>query len=278
MTATPPPATAAPWSGGPVTERAHCVLAPNPGPMTLDGTNTWVLLEPGATEAVVVDPGPLDEAHLAAVVDHVSARGARVGLTILTHGHLDHAEAAPRLAALTDAPVRAVGRRSGDLHDGDVVTVGGLELRVVATPGHTSDSLSFALPADHALLTGDTVLGRGTTVVAHPDGELEAYLASLERISALTGDGAVTSILPGHGPVVPDAAAMVAFYRTHRAERLEQVRQALADGAAHEDDPVEGVLRRVYAEVSETVWPAARMSIRAQLDYLGVTGVSAPGA
>jgi glyoxylase-like metal-dependent hydrolase (beta-lactamase superfamily II) len=246
--------------------------------MTLDGTNTWVLLEPGATEAVVVDPGPLDEGHLAAVLAHVASRGARVGLTILTHGHHDHAESADRFAVLTGAPVRAVGNGHDDLHDGSVVTTGGLELRVVATPGHTSDSLSFALPGDHALLTGDTVLGRGTTVVAHPDGELAAYLHSLERLRALTGDGEVTTILPGHGPVVPDAAAMVAFYRVHRAERLDQVRDALADGAAAEDDPVEGVLRRVYAEVPESVWPAARMSIRAQLDYLGVTGVSGPGA
>jgi glyoxylase-like metal-dependent hydrolase (beta-lactamase superfamily II) len=271
MSATPPPSSGAPWAGGPVTARAHCVLAPNAGPMTLDGTNTWVLLEPGGTEVVVVDPGPLDEGHLRAVLDHVAARDARVALTILTHGHHDHAEAAPRFAELTGAPTRAVGTGHDDLGDGDVVTVGGLELRVVATPGHTSDSISFALPADGALLTGDTVLGRGTTVVAHPDGELAAYLHSLERLDALTGGGGVTSILPGHGPVVPDAAAMVAFYRTHRAERLEQVRQALSDGAATEDDPVEGVLRRVYAEVPREVWPAARLSVRAQLDYLGVT-------
>lgn len=272
MSAQPPPSTRDPWAGGPVTERAHCVLAPNPGPMTLDGTNTWVLLEPGSTEAVVVDPGPLDEHHLQAVLDHVAARGARVALTILTHGHHDHAEGAPRFAELTGAPTRAVGRGHDDLGDGDAVTVSGLDLRVVATPGHTSDSISFALPADHALLTGDTVLGRGTTVVAHPDGELEAYLSSLERIAALTGDGAVTRILPGHGPLVPDAAAMVGFYRTHRAERLDQVRQALADGAAAEEDPVEGVLTRVYAEVPQEVWPAARLSIRAQVDYLSARG------
>ncbi|MBM6398829.1 MBL fold metallo-hydrolase [Phycicoccus sonneratiae] len=270
MSAQPPPSVRDPWVGGAVGERAHCVLAPNPGPMTLDGTNTWVLLEPGSTEAVVVDPGPHGDEHLRAVLTHVEARGARVALTVLTHGHHDHAEAAPRFAELTGAPTRAVGRGHDDLHDGDVVTTGGLELRVVATPGHTADSVSFALPAEHALLTGDTVLGRGTTVVAHPDGELDAYLTSLERIAALTGDGAVTRILPGHGPLVPDAAAMVAFYRTHRAERLDQVRQALADGAAAEPDPVEGVLTRVYAEVPQEVWPAARMSIRAQLDHLGV--------
>jgi glyoxylase-like metal-dependent hydrolase (beta-lactamase superfamily II) len=266
--ATPPSSVTDAWSGGDVTPRAHCVLAPNPGPMTLDGTNTWVLLEPGSTQAVVIDPGPLDEGHLAAVLRTVEERGARVVETVLTHGHHDHAAAAPRFAGLTGTRVRAVGRGHDDLGDGDVLTTGGLELRVVATPGHTSDSISFALPADHALLTGDTVLGRGTTVVAHPDGELAAYLGSLDRIRALTGDGSVVSILPGHGPVVPDAAAMVAFYRVHRAQRLEQVRQALADGAADEDDPVEGVLRRVYAQVPSDVWPAARLSIRAQLEYL----------
>lgn len=259
------------WHGGQITTRAHCVLAPNPGPMTLDGTNTWVLLEPGSTEAVVIDPGPLDEGHLKRVCRVVADAGARVTETILTHGHHDHAEAAPRVAELTGSRIRALGRGHDDLGDGDVVTTGGLELRVVATPGHTSDSLSFALPSDHALLTGDTVLGRGTTVVAHPDGELAAYLSSLERIAELTGNGEVTGILPGHGPALGDAAAVVAFYRTHRQERLEQVRQALADGAAQEADPVEGVLTRVYADVPQEVWPAARLSIRAQLDYLGVS-------
>lgn len=258
------------WTGGQITTHAHCVLAPNPGPMTLDGTNTWVLLEPGGTEAVVIDPGPLDEGHLQRVVDHVAAAGALVTETVLTHGHHDHAEAAPRFAELTGSRIRAVGRGHDDLTDGDVITAGALEIRVVATPGHTQDSVSFAIAADNALLTGDTILGRGTTVVAHPDGELTAYLASLERIADLTGNGQVTRILPGHGPALDDAQRMVDFYRTHRQERLDQVREALIDGAAQEPNPVEGVLQRVYADVPEQVWPAARMSIRAQLDYLGV--------
>ena len=118
----PPSAAFGDWHGGQVTERALCVLCPNPSPMTLDGTNTWVLLEPGSTEAVVIDPGPLDEGHLRAVVDAVAARGARVAQTILTHGHADHAEGAGRFAELTGAPTRAVGRGHDDLADGDVVT------------------------------------------------------------------------------------------------------------------------------------------------------------
>ena len=270
--ARPPQATLAPWSGGRATPRARCVLAPNPGPMTLDGTNTWVLLEPGSSDAVVIDPGPLDEAHLRRVCRVVADAGARVAETVLTHRHLDHAEGAQRFAELTGSRVRAVGSGHDDLGDGDVVRAGPLELRVVATPGHTADSISFALAADHALITGDTVLGRGTTVVAHPDGELAAYLRSLAAIERLVGGGDVVTILPGHGPVVPDARAMVAFYQVHRRERLDQVRQALLDGAAGEADPVEGVLVRAYADVPEPVWPAARLSIRAQLEYLGVSG------
>lgn len=253
-----------PWTGGRVGAHATCVLAPNPGPMTLDGTNTWVVMAPGADQALVLDPGPAHESHLRAVHDLVAARGARVVATILTHGHADHAEGAGRFAELTGSPIRAVGRGHDDLGHGDVLAAGEVELRVVATPGHTADSLSFVLAADHALLTGDTILGRGTTVVAHPDGELEAYLDSLDRIRGLTGGGEVVTILPGHGPIVPDAAGMVAYYQRHRRERLDQVRAALADGA----EGVEGVLERVYADVPREVWPAARLSIAAQLEYL----------
>ncbi|KRE39539.1 MBL fold metallo-hydrolase [Janibacter sp. Soil728] len=253
------------WTGGQASDRAFCLLQGNPGPMTLDGTNTWVLMDPGGTEAIVIDPGEDEAAHQQRVVDHVTALGARVTRIVLTHGHFDHSEGAPRLAQLTGAPVQAVGRGHDDLGDGDVLTAGGLEVRVVATPGHTSDSISFALAADHALLTGDTVLGRGTTMVAHPDGELAAYLDSLERIKALTGDGEVAAILPGHGPTVPDAAAMVDFYRVHRRERLEQVRAAMADGAADAD----AVVASVYADVDRSVWPAAKLSVLAQMRYLG---------
>lgn len=252
------------WAGGDITERAHCVLCPNPGPMTLDGTNTWVVREAGSSEVAVIDPGPLDEQHLQAVLAHVADSGGRVSLTLLTHGHQDHAESAERFAELTGAPVRGVGRGHDDIRPGERITVGGLEILAVETPGHTGDSFSFVLPADNALLTGDTVLGRGTTVVAWPDGHLEAYLESLERIERLTAAGTVTSILPGHGPFVPDAGAAVRYYLAHRAERLDQVRQAVAAGARTARDVVE----TVYADVPREVWPAAEMSVQAQLEYL----------
>ena len=264
------------WQGGAWGARAVCVLCPNPSPMTLEGTNTWVLAEPGSTDVVVVDPGPLDEAHLQRILEHVSGRGARVALTLLTHGHPDHAESASRWTELTGAPVRAVGRGHDDLAAGELLRVGGLEVLTVATPGHTADSVSFLLPAEQVLLTGDTVLGRGTTVVAYPDGDLTSYLASLERLQALTGSGRATSIAPGHGPVVPDAAGTIAYYLDHRHERLEQVRRALVvlrsepgEGQGDGRDLADRVVETVYADVPREVWPAARLSVLAQLDYLG---------
>jgi glyoxylase-like metal-dependent hydrolase (beta-lactamase superfamily II) len=138
---------------------------------------------------------------------------------------------------------------------------------VLATPGHSGDSLSFHLPADAAILTGDTVLGRGTTVVAHPDGRLDDYLASLRRLRALAAAEAAT-LLPGHGPVVVDPVGLLDDYLTHRGERLEQVEAALAAGARSPREVVE----RVYADVDPVLWDAAELSVRAQLDYLGEGG------
>ena len=188
------------WHGGRFGPHAECVLAPNPGPMTLDGTNTWVLRGSDDGPTIVIDPGPLEERHLRAV----AAAAGEVSVVLLTHGHLDHAESAERFHELTGAPVRAFGRGHDDVEPGEVLRVGGLELVAVATPGHSSDSYSYLIPADTMLLTGDTILGRGTTVVAWPDGHLESYLESLQRIEAMTQTGQVASILPGHGPFVED--------------------------------------------------------------------------
>jgi len=251
-----------------VTERSTLVLAPNPSPFTLEGTNTWVLREPGSTAAVVVDPGPLHEGHLAAVLAAVREQGAHVAQILLTHGHADHSESAKRFAELTGAPVRALDprHRLGDegLAGGDVVEVGGLELRVVGTPGHTSDSLSFLLPADRAVLTGDTVLGRGTTLVAYPDGTLADYLDSLGLLRDAAERREFDTVLPGHGPVVSDALGVLEFYIAHRKERLAQVEAAVAAG----DSTAGEVVRRVYADVDPAVWPAAELSVLAQLHYV----------
>ncbi|MEU1082286.1 MBL fold metallo-hydrolase [Streptomyces sp. NPDC005908] len=258
---------------GPATARAVNVLAPNPSAMTLDGTNTWILSEPDSDLAVVVDPGPLDDGHLRHVIGTAEQAGKRVALTLLTHGHPDHAEGAARFAELTATKVRALdpALRLGDegLAAGDVVTVGGLELRVVPAPGHTADSLCFHLPADRAVLTGDTVLGRGTTVVAHPDGRLGDYLDTLRRLRSLTVDDGVHTVLPGHGPVLEDAQGAVEYYLAHRAHRLAQVETAVEDGHRTPSE----VVAHVYADVDRSLWPAAELSVRAQLEYLKEHGI-----
>ncbi|MDT5036265.1 MAG: hypothetical protein QOE03_1450 [Micromonosporaceae bacterium] len=226
------------------------VRAPNPGPMTLDGTNTWVLPE----HHVVIDPGPDDAAHL----ERVAGSGP-IATILLTHGHLDHVEGAPRLSEmLGGVPVRAADpalcRNGGPLrHDEEIDGV-----RVLAVPGHTADSV--ALLARDAVFTGDTILGRGTTVVAWPDGDLGDYLASLRLLASLDG----VPVLPGHGPALADCAAAARHYRQHRLARLEQVRAARDAGA---DTPMD-VVRIVYADVDPALWPAAEWSVRAQLAYL----------
>ncbi|MFI6345243.1 MBL fold metallo-hydrolase [Streptomyces sp. NPDC050560] len=258
---------------GAASDRAVNVLAPNPSAMTLDGTNTWIVSEPGSGLAVVIDPGPLDESHLRRVVKTAEEAGQRVALTLLTHGHPDHAEGAARFAELTGTRIRALdpALRLGDegLAADDVIEVGGLELRVVPTPGHTSDSLCFHLPGDRAVLTGDTVLGRGTTVVAHPDGRLGDYLDSLRRLRSLTTDDGVDMVLPGHGPVLDDARGAIEFYLAHRANRLAQVETAVEAGYRTAPE----VVARVYADVDPSLWPAAELSVRAQLEYLREHGL-----
>ena len=249
------------------TPRAWCVLAPNPSPMTLDGTNTWVIAEPGTSAVVVVDPGPDDEGHLRRVLDAARAGDRHVAQVVLTHGHLDHSAGARRFAELSGAPVGALdpGLRLGTegYGPGDVITAGGCELRVVATPGHTADSLSLLLPADGGLLTGDTVLGRGTTVIAG-DGSLGDYLSTLDELRSLADTAALHVLLPGHGPLLTDPAGVLDYYIAHRKERLDQVRAARAAGAS---TPTE-VVAVVYADVDKSLWPAAELSVRAQLDYL----------
>lgn len=267
------------WAGGAFGERARCLLAPNPSMMTLDGTNTWVLREPGAERCVVVDPGPVADGHLEELTDTVDG----VALVLLTHHHLDHSEVAATLADRKDCAVRALDpawcHRGEPLRDGEEIDVDGLALRVVATPGHTADSVSFVVPAERALLSGDMVLGRGTTVVAHPDGQLGPYLDSVERMRAIA-ETEVDVVWPAHGPVLDDARGVLDHYLAHRRDRLAQVEAALAelgesatsfgDRDADPDDTLpRRVVEIVYADVERHLWVPAELSVRAQLAYLG---------
>lgn len=256
------------WGSGQVTPSARCVLAPNASPWTLDGTNTWLLTVPGGRDALVVDPGPDEEGHLAAVVAAADEADARIVGVLLTHGHLDHSESAAALARRVGVGVRALdpAHRLGDegLTDGDVVPLDGGEVRIVGTPGHSADSVSMVLPHDGSLLTGDTVLGRGTSLVAWPDGRLADYLASLRRLRDLAETSGVRRLLPGHGPALEDPAGVLDAYLAHRLGRLAEVESVVASGVTDAAD----VVAIVYADVPREVWPAAELTVRAQLAYL----------
>jgi glyoxylase-like metal-dependent hydrolase (beta-lactamase superfamily II) len=244
-----------------VTDSASVLLADNPGLMTLDGTNTWVLSGPRSGEVVIVDPGPDDAEH----VQRVSDVG-KVALVLISHRHGDHTDGIDQLVELTGAPVRAVGsgflRGVGGrpLADGEVIDAAGLSIKVMTTPGHTADSVSFIL--NDAVLTADTVLGRGTTVIDTEDGSLADYMESLRRLRGL-GNRAV---LPGHGPDLPDLVATADMYLAHREERLNQVRDALH--VLGDDATARQIVEHVYTDVDEELWGAAEWSVQAQLDYL----------
>jgi len=245
------------------------VLAPNPSAMTLDGTNTYVIAPPGSGEAIIVDPGPSDGSHLERVRTTLRRQDAQAVAILVTHHHLDHAAAAPAWSRTFTCPIAAAtrqvaGPRGSIVGDGDQLRVGGLDVEVLATPGHTRDHLSLRLPTG-AVLTGDHVLGRGTSVVAYPDGDLRAYLDSLRRLLELGPD----ALFPGHGPVLTeDPAAVLVYYQRHRAFREAQITAILAEGPA---SPA-ALVARIYADVDRRVWAAAEASTRATLALLVATG------
>ena len=244
----------------PVTDTASVLLCNNPGLMTLDGTNTWVLRGPGSDEMVVVDPGPDDDEHIAKI-----AELGRIPLVLISHRHEDHTGGIDNIVDRTGAVVRSVGSGflrglGGPLTEGEVIDAAGLHITVMATPGHTADSVSFLL--DDAVLTGDTVLGRGTTVIDNEDGSLGEYLESLRRLRGL----GQRTVLPGHGPDLDDLTAVSAMYLAHREERLDQVRGALR--VLGDDASARQIVEHVYTDVDEKLWDAAEWSVQAQLDYL----------
>jgi glyoxylase-like metal-dependent hydrolase (beta-lactamase superfamily II) len=240
------------------------VLAPNAGPMTLGGTNSYLIAAPGSSGVVVVDPGPTDHHHLATL-----ASFGHVELILLTHRHPDHSASIQQFAALTGAIVRAADPAfcvaGAALADGEQIVAAGTDIRVLCTPGHTSDSVCFQLPDDAAhgsVLTGDTILGSGTTIIDAPDGTLRDYLDSLAALRRL----GPALVLPAHGPVLPDLVAICDAYTKHRLDRLDQIRDALTQ--LGQDASVSAVTDAVYAETDASVRFAAEASVRAQLAYL----------
>ena len=252
------------------------LLAPNPGLMTLDGTNTFVVREPGSPHAVLVDPGPEVADHL----DRIEMFGP-FDLIILTHHHLDHSESAATLSNRLRAPVRAsepsLCLDGPPLEHGEQINAGGARLTVIGTPGHTADSVCFHLPDDGALnagdragsvLTGDTILGRGTTVLAQPEGALRDYLHSLRTLRRLKKAGRV---LPAHGDALPSLTSTVDEYLSHRARRLAEVSAALEElgmAPSRTTRVITAVTDRVYAQIAPQARIAAEISVSAQLEYL----------
>jgi glyoxylase-like metal-dependent hydrolase (beta-lactamase superfamily II) len=235
------------------------VLAQNPGVRELEGTNTWIV---GDAPAIILDPGPDDEGHLR----EVSVVAGRVGVIVLTHDHPDHAPGAEPLSRMTGAPVRAFRPHGGAerLRDHEIVTSGGAALRTIATPGHTPDHVAFFAEEEGALFTGDAVLGRGTSVIDPPEGDLLRYLRSLKRMQDLSP----RIIYPGHGPVVLRAADKLAEYVAHRAMREEQVVTALKEGLSTPEEMV----ATIYAGYPPEVHELAVRSLLAHLLKLEAEG------
>jgi len=238
------------------------VKAANPSPMTLDGTRSYLI---GRERVVVVDPGPDDPAHLRALQE---AAGGRVSAIVLTHGHADHAGGAAALARATSAPLRAAGGAAGRaLADGERLETDAGPLTAVATPGHSPDHFAFLWEGSgedsRACFVGDLLMGEGdTTVVMAPEGDLGAYLRSLDRLEALRP----SRLYPAHGEALADPEEALARYRRHRAERIGQVEEALRRaGSARAGE----LLGEVYGEALDPrLAAAARGSLECVLAWL----------
>jgi glyoxylase-like metal-dependent hydrolase (beta-lactamase superfamily II) len=227
------------------------VLAPNADIYTLDGTNTWVI---GEDPSIVIDPGPSIASHLA----EVARVAGRVAAVLVTHDHPDHAPGAAELARMVGAPLHAWRLNEAErIRDRQVFHGGGFALTAIHTPGHTSDHVVFHEAQEGALFTGDAVVGRGTSFIDPPDGDLTQYLRSLRLMQEL----APRTIYPGHGPVVFRAKDKLQEYVEHRAEREHQVVEALAGGSR----TIEQIVEVIYAGYPAQVLPLAARSVLAHL-------------
>jgi glyoxylase-like metal-dependent hydrolase (beta-lactamase superfamily II) len=232
------------------------IIAPNPGPFTLDGTRSYVI-----DGRIVVDPGPAIASHVEAILraaPHLQA-------ILVTHRHGDHAPAAVDLKhARPDAQLitpRTVLENMADRTlDGDTeLTFEDRVIRAVATPGHTSEHFCF-LTREGDLFTGDTVLGEGTTVIFPPDGHMQSYFATLRKLIAL----APRAIYPGHGPVRTDAVELLRNYLAHREARETQIVQALSDGAKS----IPQLRLEIYPGLDERLIHAAELQLESHLTHL----------
>lgn len=241
------------------------VRANNPGPLTGPGTNTWIF---GREEAVVIDPGPLMEDHLAEVASRAAEIG-RVAAVICTHHHPDHREGADRLCQMTGAPLglfQTAADRSGQLPicDGDRILAGTAELVAFHTPGHARDHICLLAERERVLFTGDHVLSGTTSVIWPPDGDMADYIRSLERIQKL----AVDRLLPGHGEPIADPKAAVGSLIAHRRERESQVIDALGQGPARPQE----LVPILYVDYPRAVWAAAAQTTLAHCLKLAAEG------
>ena len=255
------------------------VIARNPGPFTYLGTGTYIV---GRGEVAVIDPGPADDNHLAALLAAIP--GERVTHILVTHSHLDHSPLSRPLQGLTGGPLiygKAArehaplgepveegddSRFTPDVEatDGQVFGGPGWTLEAIATPGHAANHVTYALHEENALFSGDHVMGWSTTVVTPPDGDMGDYLESLEKVRARAFD----TLWPTHGPPVREVAPFLEAYRAHRLERERQILEQLAKGPRN----IKEMVPALYAAVDRRLWPAAGMSVWAHLLHLRRTG------
>lgn len=245
-----------------VTARVALVRAPNPSPMTLTGTNTYVI-DCGEGAGICIDPGPPIETHVDAILNRARALDVRIAAILVTHGHPDHAPAAALVKERTGAPVlahvNAAFPHDRDLRDGDVIETGSTVIEVVDAPGHTFDHVVFYDRQDRALFTGDVVLGEGTVVIAPPNGAMRPYERTLQRL--LDGFPDVEVIYGGHGPPVGEPQTKLREYIEHRKQRQTELLNALAEAP----QTIPQLVRRIYAEVHPVLWPAAARQMLAYL-------------
>lgn len=249
--------------------RVGRLRANNPSPLTLDGTNGYVVRAGGGT-LLAIDPGPVDDRQRDAFLSVARDANARYAAILVTHGHPDHYPGAAPLAAATGAPVYAhPGARFPHdriLYDGERATFGDASLTALHAPGHAPDHLVFVLDDERALFTGDVVLGTGTVVVAPPSGEMRTYQRTLHRLRDEYGDA--TAIYGGHGPEVHDVRAKLDEYIAHREARERAILAALGSGGS----TIPAIVEHVYAAVDRRLWPAAARQVLAHLIALEAEG------